>query len=121
MTAPTLGSAVGGFSLGQGFSWPDPDIEGTLIVSQPSADPELWAEYAAGAIRSYSKRGVECALDMQALRSGDDTIMFGAVIDDSGHVVGGYRAIALRSADDSHAVDEWSGQPGQADVRRMIA
>ena len=48
MTAPTLGSAVGGFSLGQGFSWPDPDIDGTLIVSQPSADPELWGEYAAG-------------------------------------------------------------------------
>src|ERR1700722_13477464 len=58
MTAPTLGSALGGFSLGQGFSWPDPDIDGTLIVSQPSADPELWAEYAAGAVRSYRKRGV---------------------------------------------------------------
>ncbi len=121
MRPASVSTAASGFSLGQGFSWPDPDIEGTLVVSQPSADPELWAEYAAGAVRSYSKRGVECALDIQALRSGDNTIMFGAVVDDSGHVVGGCRAIALRSADDSHAVDEWSGQPGQADVRRMIA
>src|ERR1700728_1887069 len=101
MTAPTLGSAVGGFSLGQGFSWPDRDIEGTLIVSQPSADPELWAEYVAGAVRSYRKRGVECALDGEALQTGDDTIMFSAVGDDAGQTVGGLRAIALRSADDS--------------------
>src|SRR3984885_15807090 len=98
MKPATLGSAVGSFSLGQGFSWPDPDIEGTLIVSQPSADPELWAEYAAGAIRSYRKRGVESALDVDALRDGDDTMMFSAVVDDAGQVVGGLRAKALRCA-----------------------
>src|ERR1700758_2582298 len=97
MKPATLSSAVGSFSLGQGFSWPDPDIEGTLIVSQPSADPELWAEYVAGAIRSYRKRGVESALDVDALRYGDDTIMFFAVVDDAGKVVGGVRAKALRS------------------------
>ena len=121
MRPAPVNTAVKGFSLGQSFSWPDPDIEGTLVVSQPSADPELWAAYAAGAVRSYSKRGVECALDIDALRSGHDTIMFGAVVDDSGHVAGGYRAIALRSPDDSHAVEEWAGQPGQEGVRRMIA
>ena len=120
MRPMATGTAVGGFSLSQGFSWPDPDIEGTLVISQPSIDPELWADYAAGAVGSYSKRGVECALDIEALRSGADTIMFGAVINDSGRVVGGYRAIALRSADDSHAVAEWTGRPGQQDVRRMI-
>jgi len=121
MKPATLGSPVGGFSLGQGFSWPDRDIDGTLIVSQPAADPELWAEYAAGAVRSYRKRGVECALDVDALRDGHDTIMFCAVVDDAGQVVGGLRAKALRSADDSHAVAEWAGQPGQQDVRQMIA
>ena len=47
--------------------------------------------------------------------------MFCAVVDDAGKVVGGLRAKALRSADDSHAVDEWAGQPGQQDVRQMIA
>src|ERR1700738_4193870 len=121
MKPATLGSAVGSFSLGQGFSSPDPDIEGPLMFSQPSADPELWAEYAASAIRSYRKRGVESALDVDALRDGDDTIMFCAVLDDAGQVVGGLRAKALRSADDSHAVAEWAGQPGQRDVRQMIA
>ena len=43
------------------------------------------------------------------------------VVDDAGQVVGGLRAKALRSADDSHAVAEWAGQPGQRDVRQMIA
>ena len=120
MKAPALGSAVGGFSLRQGFSWHDPDIEGTLIVSQPSADPDLWAEYAAGAVRSYRKRGVEAALDIEALRDGADTIMFCSVVDDAGEVVAGLRAKALRSADDSHAVEEWAGQPGQQAVRQML-
>ncbi|MDT5022387.1 MAG: hypothetical protein QOI33_2911 [Mycobacterium sp.] len=121
MRPAAVGTAVGGFSLTRSFSWPDPDVDGTLVISQPSADPELWADYAAGAVRSYNKRGVECVLDLEALRSGEDTIMFGAVVSDSGHVVGGYRAIALRSADESHAVEEWAGQPGQQDVRQMIA
>ncbi|WP_428342620.1 hypothetical protein [Mycobacterium sp.] len=121
MRPASVGTAVRGFSLNQSFSWPDPDIDGTLVISQPSVDPELWADYAAGAVRSYSKRGVECALDLEALRSGDDTIMFGAVVGDSGRVVGGYRAIALRSADQSHAVAEWAGQPGQQDVRQIIS
>ncbi|WIM87189.1 hypothetical protein PT015_20370 [Candidatus Mycobacterium wuenschmannii] len=120
MRPTSVGTAVRAFSLGQSYSWPDPDIEGTLVVSEPSADPELWAEYTAGAVRSYSKRGVESALDLEALRTGSDTIMFGAVVADSGHVVGGYRAIALGSSADSHAVEEWAGQPGQHDVRRMI-
>jgi hypothetical protein len=120
MGSASAGTAIRRFSLGQSFCWPDPDIDGTLVMSDPSSDPDLWAEYAAGAVRSYSKRGVESALDMEALRTGDDTIMFGAVVDDSGHVAGGYRAIALSCADDSHAVAEWAGQPGQADVRRMI-
>lgn len=120
MRARSRGTSSGGFSLRQSFNWHDPDIGGTLIVSQPSADPDLWAEYAAGAVRSYRKRGVEDALDVKALRDGGDTIMFCAVVDDAGQVVAGLRAKALRSADDSHAVDEWAGQPGQRAVRQMI-
>lgn len=120
MTATTLDTAVGGFSLRQGFSWYDPDVEGTLIVSQPAADPDLWAEYSAGAISSYLKRGVEAALDLEALRDGADTMMFCAVVDDDGGVVAGLRAKALRSSHDSHALEEWAGQPGEQDVRKMI-
>jgi hypothetical protein len=106
--------------LERSLSWRDPDIDSTLVVSQPSADPDLWTEYAKGAHRSYRKHGVECALDVDALRSGADTVMFFAVIDDAGRMVAGVRAKELRSADDSHAVVEWAGQPGQQAVRNMI-
>jgi hypothetical protein len=109
------------FRLPHSLSWRDPDLDCTLVVSQPSIDRELWREYALGAQRSYRKHGVECALDLDALDSGADTIMFFAVIDDAGRMLGGVRGKGpLRSADDSHAVVEWEGQPGQVLVRNMI-
>ena len=112
---------AGRFDLGQRLSWRDPDIGATLVLSQPAVDPDLWAEFSLGAQRSYRKHGVECALDVDALRTGADTIMFLAVIDDTGRMVAGARAKGpLRSADESHAVVEWAGQPGQQDVRKMI-
>jgi hypothetical protein len=122
MTVVSLDAAsVDGFRLWEGLSWHDPDIDCTLVVSQPAADPDLWAEYSSGAHRSYRKRGVECALDADALRSGADTIMFFTVMNDAGRMVAGVRAKGpLRSADDSHAVVEWAGQPGQQAVRNMI-
>ena len=112
---------VGRFELGQRLSWRDPDVGATLVLSQPAVDPDLWAEFSLGVQRSYTKHGVECALDVDALRSGTDTSMFFAMIDDAGRLVGGLRAKGpLRSADDSHAVVEWAGQPGQQAVRDMI-
>jgi hypothetical protein len=109
------------FTLRESLEWYDPDIDCTLVVSQPATDPDLWAEYATGAEHSYRKHGVDCALDVEALRSGDDTVMFFAVLDDANNMVAGVRAIGpLRSAEDSHAVLEWSGQPSQEAVRNMI-
>jgi hypothetical protein len=121
-TAPPTDPMTGGrFELRKRLSWRDPDIGGTLVLSQPTLDPELWAEFSLGAERSYRKYGVECALDLDMLRSGADTIMFCAAIDDDGQMVAGLRAIGpLRSADDSHAVVEWAGQPGEQAVRDMI-
>jgi hypothetical protein len=111
----------GRFELSQRLSWRDPDLGCTLVLSQPKVDPDLWAEFSLGAQDSYRKHGVESALDMDVLRSGADTIMFSAAIDDTGRMVGGLRAIGpLRSADDSHAVIEWAGQPGEQAVRNMI-
>jgi hypothetical protein len=122
MSAGSLGAPRSdSLALGQGFSWRDPDIGCTLVISHPSADPDLWSDYAAGAYRSFHKHGVESALDMEALRTGADTIMFFAVVNDHGEVVGGLRAKGpLRCAEDSHAVLEWAGQPGQLAVRNMI-
>jgi hypothetical protein len=109
------------FRLRESLKWYDPDIGCTLVVSDPSADPALWAEYAAGALRNYRKHGVECALDVKALLSGSDTAMFFAVVDETGRTVAGVRAIGpLRSAEDSHALVEWAGQPGEVLVRNMI-
>ncbi len=122
MTAIPLDAAtVDGFRLPQSLSWRDPDIDCTLVISQPTTDCDLWAEYIVGAYRSYRMHGVECALDIDALRTGADTAMYLAVIDDAGRVVAGVRAKGpLQSADDSHAIVEWAGQPGQQAVRNMI-
>lgn len=122
MTAIPLDAvSVDGFRLGEGLSWRDPEIDCTLVISQPSTDRDLWTEYATGAQRNYRKHGVECTLDVDALRTGADTVMFCVVIDRAGKVVAGVRAKGpLRSAEDSHAVVEWAGQPGQAAVRNMI-
>lgn len=112
---------AGRFRLSERLSWRDPDIEATLVLSQPYLDPELWDEFTCGAERSFRKHGVECALDVDALRSGADTFMFCAAIDDDGRMLAGLRAKGpLRSADESHAVIEWEGQPGQQMVRDMI-
>jgi hypothetical protein len=114
-------ASIDGFRLRESLSWRDPDIDCTLVVSQPSTDRGLWDEYVLGAHRSYRKHGVECALDVDALRSGADTVMYLAVIDSAGRMVAGVRAKGpLQSADDSHAIVEWAGQPGQQAVRKLI-
>jgi hypothetical protein len=122
MTAISLDSLnYESFRLRESLTWRDPDIDHTLVISQPWTDPDLWAQYSAGAHRSYTKHGVECALDTEALRSGDDTLVYFAVLDDSGRMVAGVRGIGpLQSADESHAVIEWAGQPTQQAVRDMI-
>ncbi|OBF12986.1 hypothetical protein [Mycobacterium sp. ACS4331] len=101
--------------------WWDPDTGCTLLLARPQDEPELWDEYLAGAERSYRKHGVECALDIDEIRDGSDTVLFFVSIDDTGRIVSGVRAKGpLRGADDSHAVVEWDGQPGLAAVRKMI-
>ncbi len=118
---PLNAATVDGFQLRRSLSWHDPAIDCTLVLSQPSTDRGLWDIYAAGAHHSYSKHGVECALDVDALRSGDDTVMYLAVLDSAQRMVAGVRAKGpLRSADDSHAAVEWAGQPGEQAVRSMI-
>lgn len=118
---PPHSMTAGRFRLSGRLSWRDPDIEATLVISQPDVDPDLWDEFARGAEHSYRQHGVEGALDVDALRSGSDTIMFCAAIGDDGRMLAGLRAKGpLRSADDSHAVAEWEGQPGQQMVRDMI-
>ncbi len=101
--------------------WWDPDTKCNLLLARPSDEPELWQEYLAGADYSYRKHGVECALDIDAIKDGSDTVLFLAAIDSRDRIVAGVRAKGpLRGADDSHAVVEWEGQPGLPAVRKMI-
>lgn len=108
-------------NLGDTQSWWDPESECTVVLAEPSTEPELWADYLEGARRSYHKHGVDCALDFDAVRTGRDTILFVTALDVSGKVLAGVRAKGpLLNADDSHAVVEWAGQPGLQMVRKMI-
>lgn len=103
------------------ISWWDPEAECTVAVARPSDAGELWQEYLAGAQRSYRKHGVEAAIDIDEIRRSNDTTVFWTMLDTEGTVVGGIRAIGpLRSADESHAVVEWAGQPALPQVRKMI-
>lgn len=98
-----------------------PEANCRLVASNPGLDPTLWTEYLAGAVRSYTKHGVERTLNIDAIRDGVDTELFFAAVDDRNRVVGGARVVGpLWSADDSHAVIEWEGSPGAVAVRKMI-
>ena len=104
------------------MSWWDSDAECTVRIATPSEDDALWNDYLAGAERSYRKQGVGAAIDVEAIRRSGDTTIFWTMLDSSGKVLGGIRAIGpLTSADDSHAVVEWEGQPGVSQVHKMIA
>ncbi|MBJ8343109.1 hypothetical protein [Antrihabitans sp. YC2-6] len=102
------------------YSIPNSDCR--MVVGVPSEDPELWAAYLAGALDTYRKFGVESALEFEEIRDGSSTSMFLVAISPDGEVVGGVRAQGPYAvADDSHALLEWDGCPGQADLYDMIA
>ncbi|SNT08986.1 hypothetical protein SAMN05421642_10962 [Rhodococcoides kyotonense] len=98
------------------------DITGlTLVRTTPYDDPDLWFEYLRGAHISYAKHGVEVAVDQDADRIASETALFFVSIDRTGDVVGGVRGQgAYRSAQQSHALTEWAGNPGREQVRDMI-
>jgi hypothetical protein len=99
----------------------DPDSECTIVFAHPTIERALWIDYVRGACENYRKHGVEKALDMDALQSGSDTILFAVCVNNAGRVVAGLRARGpYQSADECHALLEWSGQPGQDAVRKMV-
>jgi hypothetical protein len=121
MSVAALGNEFDDLQLSGQLRWWDGDAGCSLVVSQPGLDPRLWATYGAGALASYRRHGVECALDRDALDSGEDTIMFFVALDEHDQMLAGVRAKGpLRAADDSHAVLEWAGQPGHDAVAKMI-
>lgn len=104
------------------MSWWDSDAECTVTIARPADDDAMWEEYLAGAERSYRRHGVAAAIDVDAIRRAGDTTLFWSLLDATGTVMGGVRAVGpLTSPDESHAVVEWAGQPGLSQVRKMIA
>lgn len=123
MTVPHLSVSRQIFAspLNEGISWFDSDTNCTVVVSTPSADPALWADFVDGAARSYHTYGIERALDMDSLTDEANTQLFHAVVNDAGAVMAGIRARGpLDSADESHAIVEWEGRPGLRTVRKML-
>ncbi len=123
MTVPQLSAKRQAFKapLDEGISWFDSDTGCTLVVSTPSADPALWADFVDGAMRSYHNQGIERALDVESLLDEANTQLFHAAVNESGEVVGGLRARGpLESADESHATVEWADRPGLRSVRKML-
>lgn len=100
----------------------DPQSSCTIVVSTPAESPELWESFLAGARAGYRKYGAEKALEYERIRDGASTALFFAAVQGQGEVVGGVRAQGpYTSVDQAHATIEWSGHPGEATVRRMIA
>jgi hypothetical protein len=124
MTVPLLSVNRRDFTspLDEGIRWFDSDTECTVVVSTPSADPALWADFVDGAARSYHRHGIERALDIDSLADGAKTQLFHAVVNDAGQITGGIRAKGpLESPEESHAIVEWADQPGLPTAYKMIS
>jgi hypothetical protein len=109
------------YRLPETISWQDEDTGCTIVLAQPESEPGLWHDYLEGAQRSYRKHHVECALDLDSFSDGHDTTLFYTALDSEDRMVGGLRAKGpYFSAEESHAIVEWEGHPGQDTVRKMI-
>lgn len=106
----------------EAIRWWDPVAECAVTIAEPAAAPDLFAAYHRGAVESYAKFGVSDAIDDDTGRCADDTALFWVMTDVDGGVIGGVRTKGpLTCPEDSHAVVEWDGQPGESDVRTMLA
>ncbi|ORW85236.1 hypothetical protein AWB92_27480 [Mycobacterium sp. IEC1808] len=120
--AQLTGQAIHGPWLEGGTGWRDLATGCWVSAATPQAEPGLWEQYLDGAVRSYRRHGLEWVLDLDAIRDGTDTTLFFAVVDPNGRVVGGHRLVGpLRAPEQSHALDEWAGNPGRAVLSHMIA
>ncbi|SUA73377.1 Uncharacterised protein [Nocardia otitidiscaviarum] len=93
-----------------------------FYIGTPQAHPRLWRRNIDGALGVYRHYGVDVALDYDNVIDGHSTALFMTAIDAEGQVVAGLRAQRpYRHVDEAAALLEWSGHPGEAQFRRMIA
>jgi hypothetical protein len=102
--------------------WHDESSGCSMLAATPASLPGLWQEFLDGALGSYRRHGVECALDVDAIADGRDTAAFFVALDRRDRIVAGVRAKGpYATPEESHAVVEWAGEPAMMDVRAMIA
>jgi hypothetical protein len=100
----------------------DPTSGHNFIFAEPAKQPAIWAAYLDGARRSYRQHGVESAIEYDEVRDGRSTALFAVAMDDAGQVVGGLRVQGrLTGPEQAHAMREWAGRPGTAEMRAQIA
>ncbi len=100
----------------------DPASGRFFVFAEPAAQPAMWASYLDGARRSYRRHGVERAIEYPQVRDGHSTALFVAATDDGNRVVGGLRVQGrLARPEQAHAMEEWAGRPGTAEMHEQIA
>jgi hypothetical protein len=93
-----------------GTSHLDADSDIRFEINRPVDRQDLWSSYLTGASASYSRYGVQGALDLPSIRSGTTTAMFVVGVDLQGNVVCGMRVVGpLRSSDEAHVTEEFLG------------
>ncbi|MDY6809323.1 MAG: hypothetical protein SW127_09920 [Actinomycetota bacterium] len=86
----------------------------TLVTATPRAERRLWERYLRGAAQAYTRHGCAAALDFDLVADGASTARFFAVLGEDRKVVGGLRVQhRFEHAAQSHALEEWAGQPGR--------
>lgn len=93
-----------------------------IQVSTPERDRDLWHQYLDGALANYRRYGVESVLEYETVRPGGSTTMFFAAVDPCGAVIGGMRVQGpYTNPEQAHALTEWAGRAGTAQLRDEIA
>lgn len=112
---PFLG---GGSVVGDYF---DPVSGRHFVAARPAEQPELWAAYIEGALRSYRLHNVQTAIEFEKVRDGRCTALFFAAVECDGRVIGGLRVQGpYTRADQAHALGEWAGREGSTQIRREV-
>lgn len=93
-----------------------------FVVARPEDQWELWNSYLNGARTNYRKHGVEVVLEYDEIADGRSTALFVVALTADGAVVGGMRMQGRydRPAQ-AHAVSEWAGRPGTAELLEEIS
>jgi hypothetical protein len=110
-------------SVPPGTRYYDTQLQCTVLATTPTVSPGLWNEFLDGALRSYTRHGVQDALEYDEIVDGVSTSLFFVAIDSEGDLRGGLRVQGpYTRSDQTHADIEWSSdEAGRSALRAMVA